>query len=247
MRLIIGAPVANRAWAIPKWMECLKAQTIKPDGFVFVYSLSQDATLPALHRNVFAEMELEWDPRRFIPRDKRNVDRCLAFTQLAYQRNRLLEGAQKMGADVFLSLDTDVFLTDPTAIEQMLDALDPSRDVFLSSCVTYLAPTGAESDCFNAAFWSVSDRHDDSQRPWERVTRAEFDAANGAPLGIDIPMAVVMMSREVLENCQYVYHERGEDAGFAQDLDRMEYQTAWLTRLEAPHVMDPRTLDSMIP
>lgn len=242
MRLIVGAPIAERAWALPKWFACLRAQTVQPDGFVFIYSKSSDRTLQAIAANSFGRLYVGHAPESFIPREARNASRTIAFTELASHRNRLLEAALAADADVFLSLDTDVFLTEPTAIAQLVEALEYLP---VSSLLTYLSPAGAPSECFNAAYWTSGDQGDPG-RSAARVTGDQFRASVGV-LAVDVPMAVVMMNRLVLENCRYAFHERGEDFGFAQDLDRRGIHTAWLTGLEAPHVMRPESLSEMVP
>jgi hypothetical protein len=219
----------------------LERQTVKPDAFAFVYSESADGTLDLLERKQQeAEVYIEFAAEPFIPRGRRNEDRALAFTQLAKHRNTLLRHALRMDADVFFSLDTDVFLTDPTSIEQLLDAL---HYLPVASPLTYLHKLGPESRCYNAGFWRTYDRSE--TRAWERATFEQVEHENGGVLEVDIPMAAVMMPRWVAEDCAYAYHETGEDAGFAQSLDFHGFKTAWLTGLYAPHVMEPEMLGTM--
>lgn len=179
----------------------------------------------------------------YVPRQQRNTQREGIFTTLAVHRNRVLDMAMQHDADVLLSLDTDVFLTEPDSIERLLDALECWP---LAAPVTYLSPPGPPSLCFNAGNWQTNDIGSPT-RVWERIGEGEFREAAGDVVEVDIPMAAVMMVRDVIQWARYSYHETGEDAGFAQSLDFLGFRTAWLTGLYAPHVMLPGLLDEMVP
>lgn len=238
MRLIVGAPVCNRAWALPAWFHHLDRQTIKPDGFVFVCNPEpDDGTHGLLIREArIRHLVLGTDSTAYTPRHERNrVGTERAYTDFATRRNQLLSLAAYDGADVFLSLDTDIMLEDPGTIEQLLSLLESAP---VSSPVTFLHQQEAESHCYNAGNWLSSGTHD-PRRLWKRITPEQ--AANGVQM-IEIPMAAVMMRREVIETCQYRYHECGEDLGFAQDLDRNGYRCLWDPSLHARHVWQEAAL-----
>ena len=120
MRLIVGAPVANRAWSLPRYFECLAAQTRRPDGFAFIHSgRPGDATWRTIvtetSRHGFDALDLWHNP---APPHQRHDDK--RFATLATLRNELLEVVRdSIQADLFLSLDTDILLEDPRTIEQL--------------------------------------------------------------------------------------------------------------------------------
>ena len=144
-------------------------------------------------------------------------------------------------AHMFFSLDTDILLTDPASIEKLASVLIRQRyDV--AQPTVYLHPAGRRSGCFNAAWWCAGSPGD-PQRVWARVQEADLpqQALRGL-VDIDIPMAAVMMRRQVLELCEYKPHEQGEDIGFADSLDEHGFSVCWLTDLETFHPWGPAYL-----
>jgi hypothetical protein len=247
MKLVVGAPVCDRDWALPLWFECLRKQTRPPDEYVFVVNDVTGNTRRLLHEHCPVEVpQLSYavDGTRFIPRHERNNHPVQhVYGDFAERRNALLRMARKRDPDVFFSLDTDVMLEDPHMIERLLTLLTSVKKLTAGSpdvvapC-TFLHPSGRAGECFNAAWWAAGDPGS-PDRAWRRATAVE--AAQGVQL-IDVPMAAVMMTAPVLESCRYRYHAQGEDLGFAQDLEAMSYQVLWDPDLEARHVMSEDAL-----
>lgn len=231
MTLILGAPVADRAWALPRWLDCIASQTIQPDRLVFIHSDTGDGTREILGAEKRWPVTVIDTPQPFVRRELRLKDRVGTTSMLADLRNRLLIAALDHEVETLFSLDTDVFLTDPGTIKKLLGELVHAP---LAAPYVNLSPHGP---CANAAQW----RQPTSRlpAPTQRWDRCERDETTPGRVLVDIPMAAVMMRREVVISCAYRYHEAGEDMGFAQDLDRRgEFKTAWLTGWECPHVMD---------
>jgi hypothetical protein len=248
MKLIVGAPVADRDWALPRWFECLQNQTRPPDEYVFVVKeVEGGGTRRLLHELApvkVPQLSYAIDTTPYIPRHERNFHEAeYVYGDFAARRNALLRMALKREPDVILSLDTDVMLEDPTAIERLLQLLTAQKKLtagepdLVAPCL-FLHAAGRASECFNAAWWAAGEPGS-PERAWRRAT-AE-DAAAGVQL-IDIPMAAVMMTARVAETCRYAYHRQGEDMGFAQDLDRQRYRCLWDPDLEVRHVMSETAL-----
>jgi hypothetical protein len=175
------------------------------------------------------------DQTPYVPRMERNqVGAEHVYADFASRRNRLLQMVLKREPDVFLSIDTDLMLEDPATIERLLELLERAP---VAAPLTYLHPTGAASECFNAGWWNGGEPASPT-RAWRRATVEE---AHGT-IPVDIPMAAVAMRRQVVETCCYWVHECGEDMGFAQDLDRLGYECLWDTDLEVRHCMSPEEL-----
>lgn len=239
MRLIVGCPVADRAWSLPTWYRHLAAQTRRPDGFVFVHSGTRyDDTWDAVWReaatNDFPKPVLHHDER--TPHQRHDNGR---FGTLVVLRNEMIRIARdRLHADLLLSLDTDVMLEDPRTIERLVEMLD---ECDLASPLTYLHPGASKPDAdlsqpcwaYNAGWWRQDGRLDDPQRPWERPHPDKIPW--GKTLQIDVPMAVWLAGRRAMA-CHYAFHESGEDLGFAQDLDRHELTCLWDTSLLCRHV-----------
>lgn len=233
MKVVVGAPVAAREWALPRWFECLYAQTRPPDEFVFVIKdVDGDRSRELLHEMGPKPPKLSYaiDQSRYVPRMERNhVGAEYVYADFAWRRNRLLQMVRKREPDVFISLDSDLLLEDPTTIERLLELLERAP---VAAPLTYLHPSGPAGECYNAGFWQGGEPGSPT-RAWRRATAQE---AHGT-IPVDIPMAAVAMRRQVVDTCKYDYHQQGEDMGFAQDLDRLGYGCLWDTDLEVRHVM----------
>ncbi len=237
MKVVVGAPVAARDWALPKWFECLYSQTRPPDEFVFVVKdVPGDRSKELLHELGPKPPKLSYamDQTRYVPRMERNQAGPSVYSDFAWRRNRLLQMVQKRNPDVFISIDTDMMLEDRTTIARLLVLLERAPVV---APLTYLHPWGERSECYNAGFWRGGELGS-PRRAWARATR---EMATGI-VPIDIPMAVVAMRRQVVETCKYAHHECGEDMGFAQDVDRLKYECLWDTDLKVHHAMSPEAL-----
>lgn len=244
MKLVVGCPVGpDRAWALPTWFRCLRQQTRQPDEFVFVVRDNDDDSIRRLlheHAQVrppALSYAIDRYPH-FIPRYERNFhEHEIVYGEFARRRNQLLDMVCRREPDVFLSLDSDVMLDEPTVIEQLLAPIEQGV-ADLAAPALFLHPGGHASEIYNAAWWAAGDPGS-PDRAWRRATHE--DAARGVQQ-IDIPMAAVAMSRQVLDLCEYRYHAQGEDLGFAQDIDRHRLVCWWMPELLVRHVMSPEAL-----
>lgn len=238
-KIALGAPVAERAWILPQWWECLEQQTLQPDEYCFVYSKGTDDTKSELMRpgkqvHVF-ETRLPYHSR-----DNRNADQSDPWraSHMAQLRNQLRGMFRATDADVFISLDTDILLEEPTTLEQLVDTLSQGWDV--AAPVTYLHPLGAQSYCYNAGFLAGGEGFDQA---WRRVDSYDMRSAN-SPMRIDIPMAAFAITRHAMGMCSYMPHECGEDIGFAQRLKKHRFTVGWLQHLEVRHVWGKQYLEA---
>lgn len=240
MRLIVGCPVAHRAWALPLWFRCLAAQTRRPDGFAFIHSGHRgDDTWRAIQfeaaRHGFPEVAIVHDPRPAHPRHDN-----ARFLTLSDLRNQMFELArEELQADLLLSLDTDVMLEDPTTIEH-LEQVITTGQAELAAPVTWLHPGGEGTWAFNAGWWAPGGATTDPRRAWKRL--APDQVAWGEVIPIDVPMAVFLANRRVLEHCRYEWHESGEDLGFAQSIAREQIRCLWDTDLKCRHIWKEQDL-----
>lgn len=237
MKIALGAPIGNdRGWVIPAWQERILAQTLRPSYYCFVFSPWEGGppmVVPEGWESGFGEVLSRTSRLPFLPRAERNSDptdphRATHFSKL---RNELRALFLQTDADVFVSLDTDILLDDPTTLERLVATIAEGWDT--ASPVLFLHSAGEASECYNAGYWSAG-TPGDPRRIWYRA--GNFEAGRPAPLKIDIPMAAVAIRRHVLGMCAYHPHECGEDLGFADALDQRGYRSAWLTDLRARHV-----------
>jgi hypothetical protein len=238
VRLIVGAPVAHRAWALPRWFECLAAQTVRPDGVVLLHSGNpEDETWRvAIEQATVHGFDLLIEHDHHWPHERTDNKR---YATLAGLRNELLRLVRdKMRADLFLSLDTDIMLEDPETIQRLDCMLTDGCD--LASCATFLHPAASAPDVDEEIFWAYNagwvnkDRANpwDARDGWLRPLPNEIDWT--ATYRIDIPMGVWLGNRQVLD-CRYKWHVSGEDLGFAQDLQEHGLVCRWDASLRARH------------
>lgn len=246
-KVVVAAPVADRAWALPTWYDRLAKQTVRPDQILLVHGGHRgDETWEAIGeccRNTGIPTLRHHDT---TPPHPRNDDE--RFRTLARLRNLMLAWAKvATNADYLLSLDTDIMLDEPQTIEQLIIAIERGADC--ASPLLNFHPAAGWT-C-NAGMLGNVNHHpreaveagrpeDLGTWPW---TRATPDPK--APLQrIDAPMGAVMMSRGVYEHVRYRWHESGEDLGFAINLKLAEKTATWLPWLNARHVWAAHLLDA---
>jgi len=232
MKVAVGAPVAERGWILREWRRGLLRQTLQPSSYCFVYSHSEDDTLSILGDGEWeAPVSTLITPAPFYSRNDRHSDqsdpqRAGHFSLL---RNSLLSLFLLTDADLFVSLDTDILLEDSTVLEQLAQTIRDGWDVASPLC--YLHAAGAISECYNAGHLGGGEGF---TQGWWRVERHEL--RDYSLLGIGVPMAAMMMRRDVARQCRYRAHDCGEDVGFAQSLAEHRFKVAWRTDLEVRHV-----------
>ena len=243
MSVCVALPIAERAWSLPRFYECLAAQTVRPDEFIFVHSGDRgDPTWDAI---AVGALEHDFKVTRLhdgAERPKKRDDRS-RFKTLTRLRNTMLAVAtQTSRHDHLFSLDSDILLEDETTIEQLLDH---QHEYPVTSPLTYFHPEALWT-C-NAGMLPVwpAPGVDLEHIPWNR---AEIDSGcveSKTPQPIDIPMACFLMSRSVYSTVRYpaVVHESGEDIGFGCALARAGFQPAWLPWLKCRHVWGPEMLE----
>jgi hypothetical protein len=242
--MALGAPVANRANILPDWFGGLRGQTLQPDQLCFVYSPTGDRTRTIIEGSGYPVTITEYKAP-FFSRDERNGDpkdpnRAKHFTRL---RNTLRRMFLDTDADVFISLDTDIMLTDETALERLVDTLSQGWDV--AAPLTCLHPAGFDSHCYNAGWWTAGDPGDPN-RVWRRAERNDV-VTRRSPVQVDFPMAAYAIRRHTMALCRYAPFECGEDLGFGDALNRHQARCAWLTDLRVPHIWDEHALKALSP
>jgi len=249
MTVVVGAPVAERAWILPKWFECLDKQTLKPDGFCFIYSDSQDNTHELLTNDI-APSYIRRVKLPFISRDVRNANPADPHSakHMAKLRNELRRlFLSETDADYFVSLDTDILLEDKHILQELINVvkpgpighkfpIPPQYDV---ACARTVLHHWDQSQCYNAGMLGGGEGFD---QVWQRCDNSAL--LYKSPIRIDVPMAIWATRRHVVGMCDYVEHECGEDIGFAQSLKQHNFRVAWRHDLVARHVWGPSFLES---
>lgn len=243
MKIALGAPVAERAWILPRWLKCLSKQDLQPDYLRFVYSPSVDDTLDIL-LNQAPEygygVEVYATKLPFFSREQRNGNPGDPWraAHLSRLRNRLRALFLATDADICISLDTDILLEGPRILEELVDTV-ASTDWDLIAGRTSLV--AGQYPCYNVGWFNNTEPPGSFEEGW---TRADDNAlAYRSPLAIDIPMAFWAAKRFTVGMCKYRAHAQGEDIGFAQSLRERKMHCGWRYDLVGRHVWGPSYLE----
>ena len=219
MRLVIGAPVYNREWVLPRWFQCIadfKIQTKNTD-LVFAYTEGDDATLDIIKKygekfNACHVLDCN-DIKAFGDRDSER------YYSLVILRNRIFDKLREIQPDYFFSYDTDILLPPETLkglIKDKKDIVSPYVD---------LVPPQDIPNC-------VSKIGDGFRR---RKPYSQF-YPKGQLYPVDSVFAVSLMSQPVFNTCSYKWHSGGEDYGFSEETIKAGFQCWMDSRYEGTHL-----------
>lgn len=147
-------------------------------------------------------------------------------------RNSLLERAvsRRTKFDYYFSLDSDVILENPKTIETLISH---KKDVVAP--LMFMTPTDEKFP--NAMDWATAGNR------W--VGRRIKNLGPGL-IKVDIPMAAIMMSMDVVKNVRYVWNAQGEDIGFASELHKKGFESFLDTNIYTPHIMHRYQLEDYL-
>lgn len=201
MKIIIGCPVYERAWSLPRWFKSIFDQKInlKQAGLVFAYTPGQDETLEIIEKygQKFDSLDVIpcEDVKAFGGRDSER------YYSLVILRNRIFEVLRDLQPDYYFSYDSDILLPEGTLkglIKDKKDIVGPWVD---------LVPPNGIPNCV-----SVVGNGFRRRKPY-----AQFYPQTGL-YEVDTVFAVSLMSNPVFNTCTYKWHTGGEDYGFAQEV-----------------------------
>lgn len=231
--LVIGCPVADRAWILPRWMDHVLAALelavdISDVRFAFVVPALDHSTqqcikdLEAEHRLKVCTLVSSEDPRA----DERQwgMDR---YEHMAALRNILLAKVRSLHPTFYLSLDSDILLHKDTiamAVNRLV-----AGEVNAVGMKLFMTPTGREAPSYgrlvNGGGW---------------MTRGDFSSWGL----VDVVMAAVLMDQHAYELVDYEADTQGEDVGWSKNLKAAGLKAGWMG--DGPinkHVMSKDMLD----
>jgi len=239
MKLIIGCPIYKRDWILSQWIRCILKQSLDISNIGFVFETAPDdiATTKALH----AWKKL--DPRipLFIINERNDINHyehknngrqwtLSKYHNMISLRNSVLETVREHQPDYYLSLDSDILLENPNTIELLIAHIKAGADAV--SPLMYMTPVGKQ-------FPSVMS--------WKDKVGEIAYRENLYPLGSffqsDIIMAAKMMSKDVYNNVDYVFHQQGEDLGWSANATKNNFSLFSASYIYAPHIMSPVHLE----
>lgn len=233
MKLIIGCPIYNRAWILPYWFQCIERQSVSLEDIGFVFIASQDDTetlsLLELWRKRHPEVEIfdvafPTDVNHFSHAEGSRHWTISKYENMVKLRNHLLTIVRKYQPDYFMSLDSDILLTNPNTLELLISHIKEGADAV--NPLMYMTPSGTQ-------FPSVMKWVDESNA---KATR-DIEFPLGTYFKSDVIMAAKMMSQKVYNAIDYSIHSQGEDLGWSAACNKAGFDLYAATYIYAIHVM----------
>lgn len=223
-KLLIGCPVKNREWILPTWYEYVSDSARHQDvEFLFVAEPSDDDTVKLAES--YGDVVLIDDAGFNLEHGWGNKDR---LRHMADIRNILLSEVRSREPDLFLSLDSDMLVTQPMV--QCLKSTLMANDADAVGGFAFMDPRDPNTTSFGLR---------SKNQNFKRV-------AHPGVHEVDYIMAIKMMKPSAY-GIDYVYHPRGEDIGWC-DAVRKEGLTLFCDgRNIAKHVMRKKMLDEVDP
>lgn len=230
--LIIGCPVADRAWILPTWMDhVLTSLELAIDiievRFIFVVPALDHST-----QQCIKDLEAEHGLKVTIllsseePRSDVREWGFERYEHMSALRNILLARVRSLHPTFYLSLDSDILLH-RDSIARAISRLT-SMEVNAVGMKLFMTPSGREAPSYgrlvNGGGW---------------MTRGDFSSWSV----VDVVMAAVLMDRLAYEMVDYEADTQGEDIGWSKNLKAVGLKAGWMG--DGPinrHVMSPEAL-----
>lgn len=238
-KILIGAPVYQRAWILGEWFERIEAQTIPLSDLGFVFELGPDdhetheviwewqSRHPEV--SIFDARVSEVPNQRTHPDGKRRWKRD-DYHRMVQLRNSLLARVINYRPDRYFSLDSDILLDHPQTLEYLYE-LTKTRQAVSPLC--YMWATGK-------AFPNVMSWVDPSGSKARRII-GEYPRLS--VFKADVIMAAKMMRPEVYTTVRYSWHPQGEDLGWSADALNKGFELYSAHDIYCPHIMHKWMLD----
>lgn len=221
--LVIGCPVAHRAWILDAWFDHILASCDSAGMramFAFVVDQNDeclDIIRARADRHVLSIVSPDkgTDRRTWLP---------ARYRYMVEIRNLLLSHVRALRPARFLSIDSDI-LAHPDLVARLTEDLDLRlHDAVGGKC--YMTDTSVRFPS------------------WARLSKAgqlqRFDST--AYLTVDVIMAIKMMNPRAY-GIDYAYDNRGEDIGWSKACTAAGLRLAWDGRVTSKHVLAPHMLE----
>lgn len=243
-RILLAAPVRDRAWILPAYLERVAdlelPEGVELDAYFLVNGDLGDGSVEILKR--FAEVmdgRMGVVVERYMtpppaPPTRETHNRMAIFGYLAGLRNTTLDRALQNGYDYLFSVDSDILMPSWT-LRRLLSA---EKDVVAAALV-------------NDEFWNLPPRY----RAYNMLRRADYPGMDGVQafqhvtdmpdsglIEVDVTGACFLIARRVLEaGCRFDTHPAGEDVPFCQAVQMAGFHLYGDAGLRVDHMMGQRT------
>lgn len=245
--ILIAAPIYDRAWILPYWIEAIEKQVFPKErlGFIFELGPDDDETHDILWSwqnsrpqfKTFDAQVLMTIAHDTHP-DGLRVWQPSKYYNMVTMRNNLLERATVLSDkfDYYFSLDSDIILEDPLTLQKLVDKAEEDPERHVLSPLMYMTP-------FDTNFPSVMSWIDG---PGRRAVRDSSKCQIGQTFEADIVMAAVFMQKCVYTTARYRWHRQGEDLGFATELNELGFKSFGAWDIYCPHLMNKDMLKDYV-
>lgn len=223
IKVMIGCPVRNRAWILPRYLEALEAMDYPHQDreYCFIVNNSTDGTETLLHqfaRNAFSPVKI-CVVNFNHPRGEQRGEYC--FKNLAYLRNLLLNQFVLSECSYLFSVDSDIIVP-PHALSSLIEH---GCDI-----ISALVPNGEllkDGKIFNILRKAGNGRYVHIKDfPREKI------------LEVDVTGAACLIHRRVIERgARYSDIYGAEDIGFCEEARSLGFKIFCAPFVECEHVM----------
>lgn len=236
-RVIVGCPVKNREWILPRWKDHVVASFehagLTPE-FAFVVGTSRDNTgtlVPSYIRDYTGTFVTIDDPEVPVHRDWSEK----RYEHMAELRNLLLTLVREQQPDYFLSVDSDILLH-PLAVHNLLQSISEDHLNRRTGTVEHWDAVGGKT------YLNPRNRIPTYAflRPRIGLHRPDSDGV----FPVEVIMAIKLMSPTAY-NVQYEFSHHGEDIGWSLACNRAGLKLGWDGRVTSKHVMHPDHIDTI--
>lgn len=230
-QIAIGCPLWHREWLIERWWcyveaACMAADVEPRYAFLIDQRDTEDLRLVnklALHYGRTMDCVIVDEKQ---DREDERVWNARRYEHMVWVRNQLLDLVRRIGADYFLSLDSDILLHQE-ALRSLLENID-GFDAMGGRC--YMTSHGniAPSYALHAG--------------WGGLLRP--DETNVLP--VDVIMGIKLM-RPSAYNINYEFHPYGEDIGWSINCTSKGLKLGWDGTYLSKHVVERWMLEQVDP
>lgn len=232
MKLVVGAPIRDRAWILPKWFEHMLAAVehelhISDVSVVFVGSMADASFKCATKMAHGYGIPIHWHEPAEDDHGpyRRNWTRNRYIT-MANLRNELLGYVRESEPDLFWSLDTDILVAENT----FSSAVQHLEDFDAVGTKLYMTPHGRFAPSYGMMPNGTSLRRSDADGVFQ----------------VDVIMASKIMTPKAYA-VDYKPHTHGEDIGWSIAAREAGCTLGWDGTATSKHVMEQKLLDVVDP
>lgn len=230
--VVIGAPVRNRAWVLPFYLQRIYDLDYPKDKIILLFLIndctdnSQEILLrfQAAHAPEYRDIILLQHDMNQIPDERIRLTRDAIFHSLAILRNIMLIYAAQ--ADYYFNVDTDILIP-PDALQLLLGCNKDIVSALIWNDITKTYPNILVKRSDNIIHW--------------------INPPENALIPCDVTGAVCLMTREVCKKVRFAYHFQGEDVSFCLDAKKLGFEIWSYTRVKADHLYMKEWLEEIKP